>query len=114
MSPRWVNQQEPAVPLAATLVPTDDEAATCLSRSLPWWLQACSSGCGGVQVAPSYWWPLSSGSPTRLWEFALQIFAPEVNIRVDLLLFHPILLITGVLGFAFGLASRKGERGPGS
>jgi hypothetical protein len=42
-----------------------------------------------------------------LWEFALQIFAPEVNIRVDLLLFYPILLITGVLGIAFGLASRR-------
>jgi hypothetical protein len=42
-----------------------------------------------------------------LWEFALQIFAPEVNIRVDLVLFHPILLITGVLGHAFGLASRE-------
>ena len=49
-----------------------------------------------------------------MWEFALQIFAPEVNIRVDLLLFYPILLITGVLGFAFGLGSRKGEPGPGS
>ena len=49
-----------------------------------------------------------------LWEFALQIFAPEVNIRVDLLLFYPILLITGVLGLAFGLASRKGDSQPGS
>jgi hypothetical protein len=49
-----------------------------------------------------------------LWEFALQIFAPEVNIRVDLLLFYPILLITGVLGLAFGLASRKGDSEPGS
>jgi hypothetical protein len=33
----------------------------------------------------------------------------EVNIRVDLLLFYPILLITGVLGLAFGLASRKSD-----
>jgi hypothetical protein len=49
-----------------------------------------------------------------LWEFALRIFAPEVNIRVDLLLFYPILLITGVLGLAFGLASRKGDSEPGS
>jgi hypothetical protein len=49
-----------------------------------------------------------------LWEFALQIFAPEVNIRVDLLLFYPILLITGVLGIAFGLASSKGGSDPGS
>ena len=49
-----------------------------------------------------------------LWEFALQIFAPEVNIRVDLLLFYPILLITGVLGIAFGLASRKSDSEPGS
>jgi hypothetical protein len=49
-----------------------------------------------------------------LWEFALQIFTPEVNIRVDLLLFYPILLITGVLGLAFGLASRKGDSEPGS
>lgn len=49
-----------------------------------------------------------------LWEFAFQIFAPEVNIRVDLLLFYPILLITGVLGIAFGLASRKGGSDPGS
>jgi hypothetical protein len=49
-----------------------------------------------------------------LWEFALQIFAPEVNIRVDLVLFHPILLITGVLGHAFGLASREGGSEPGS
>ena len=31
-----------------------------------------------------------------LWEFALQIFTPEVNIRVDLLLFYTIVLITGV------------------
>ena len=46
-----------------------------------------------------------------LWEFALQIFAPEVNIRVDLLPFYPILLISGVLGIAFGLASRKSESG---
>ena len=38
-----------------------------------------------------------------LWEFALQIFAPEVNIRVDLLLFYPILLITGV--FRLGRAA---------
>jgi hypothetical protein len=49
-----------------------------------------------------------------LWEFALQIFAPEVNIRVDLLLFYPILLIAGVLGLAFGLTSRKGDSEPGS
>jgi hypothetical protein len=49
-----------------------------------------------------------------LWEFALQIFAPEVNIRVDLLLLYPILLITGVLGLAFGLASRRGDSEPGS
>ena len=49
-----------------------------------------------------------------LWEFALQIFAPEVTIRVDLLLFYPILLVTGVLGIAFGLASRKSESGSGS
>ena len=49
-----------------------------------------------------------------LWEFALQIFTPEVNIRVDLLLFYPIVLITGVLGLAFGLASRKGDSEPGS
>jgi hypothetical protein len=49
-----------------------------------------------------------------LWEFALQIFAPEVNIRVDLLLFYPILLITGVLGLAFGFASRKSDSEPGS
>ena len=49
-----------------------------------------------------------------LWEFALLIIAPEVNIRVDLLLFYPILLITGVLGLAFGLASRKGGAEPGS
>jgi hypothetical protein len=49
-----------------------------------------------------------------LWEFALQIFAPEVNIRVDLLLFYPILLITGVLGLAFGLASKRGDSEPGS
>jgi hypothetical protein len=49
-----------------------------------------------------------------LWEFARQIFAPEINIRVDLLLFYPILLITGVLGLAFGLASRKGESEPRS
>ena len=48
-----------------------------------------------------------------LWEFALQIFAPEVNIRVDLLLFYPILLITGVFGIAFGLASRKSDSEPG-
>ena len=48
-----------------------------------------------------------------LWEFALQIFASEVNIRVDLLHFYPILLITGVLGIAFGLASRKGDSEPG-
>ena len=44
-----------------------------------------------------------------LWEFA-----PEVTIRVDLLLFYPILLVTGVLGIAFGLASRKSESGSGS
>ena len=49
-----------------------------------------------------------------LWEFALQIFAPEVNIRVDLLLFYPILLITGVLGLASGIVSRKGDSEPGS
>jgi hypothetical protein len=49
-----------------------------------------------------------------LWEFALQILAPEVNIRVDLVLFYPILLITGVLGLAFGLASSKGDSEPGS
>ena len=49
-----------------------------------------------------------------LWEFALQIPAPDVNIRVDLLLIYPILLITGVLGLAFGLASRKGDSEPGS
>jgi hypothetical protein len=49
-----------------------------------------------------------------LWEFALLIFPPELNIRVDLLLFYPILLITGVLGMAFGFASRKGESGSGS
>jgi hypothetical protein len=33
---------------------------------------------------------------------------------LDLLLFYPILLITGVLGIAFGLASRKSESGSGS
>lgn len=49
-----------------------------------------------------------------LWEFVLQIFIPEVNTRVDLLPLYPILLITGVLGIAFGLASKKGESEPGS
>ena len=38
----------------------------------------------------------------------------EVNIRVDLLPPYPILLITGVLGLAFGLASRKGGSEPES
>jgi hypothetical protein len=66
------------------------------------------SGRAIVLVAAIVW----LGYP--LWEFALQIFAREVNIRVDLLLFYPILLITGVLGLAFGLASRKGDSEPGS
>jgi hypothetical protein len=49
-----------------------------------------------------------------LREFVLQIFIPEVNIRVDLLPLYPILLITGVPGLAFGLASKRGGSEPGS
>jgi hypothetical protein len=49
-----------------------------------------------------------------LWEFAVQIFSPEANIRVDLLLFHPILLIAGVIGLGLGIGSGKRESRPGS
>ena len=49
-----------------------------------------------------------------LWEFALQIFTPEVNIRVDPLPFCPILPIIGVLGLAFGLARETLTLSPGS
>jgi hypothetical protein len=49
-----------------------------------------------------------------LWEFAVQIFSPEANIRVDLLLFYPILLIAGVIGLGLGIGSGKRESKPGS
>jgi hypothetical protein len=49
-----------------------------------------------------------------LWEFAVQIFSPEANIRVDLLLFYPILLIAGVIGLGLGIGSGKRESRPGS
>jgi hypothetical protein len=48
-----------------------------------------------------------------LWEFAVQIFSPEANIRVDLLLFYPILLIAGVIGLGLGIGSGKRESRPG-
>jgi hypothetical protein len=48
-----------------------------------------------------------------LWEFAVQIFSPEANIRVDLLLFYPILLIAGVIGLGLGIGSGKRESKPG-
>ena len=81
-------------------------------RSRPWWSRTCSSSCGDALVAPWCWWPLSSGSPTRLWEFALQIFIPQVNIRVDLLLFYPILLITGSLVSRLALPRERVTLGP--
>jgi hypothetical protein len=49
-----------------------------------------------------------------LWEFAVQIFSPEANIRVDLLLFYPILLIAGVIGLGLGIGSGRRESRPGS
>jgi hypothetical protein len=49
-----------------------------------------------------------------LWEFAVQIFSPEANIRVDLLLFYPILLIAGVIGLGLGIGSGKRESKPGN
>jgi hypothetical protein len=49
-----------------------------------------------------------------LWEFAVQIFSPEANIRVDLLLFYPILLIAGVIGLGLGIGSGKRASKPGS
>jgi hypothetical protein len=48
-----------------------------------------------------------------LWEFAVQIFSPEANIRVDLLRFYPILLIAGVIGLGLGIGSGKRESRPG-
>ena len=44
-----------------------------------------------------------------LWEFAVQIFTPESNIRADLVIFYPILFLAGVIGLLFGLSPRKPE-----
>lgn len=49
-----------------------------------------------------------------LWEFGVQIFTPEANIRVDLLFSYPILLIALALGLWFGLRSRKSGAKPGT
>jgi hypothetical protein len=40
-------------------------------------------------------------------QLVLQIFTPEVNIRVDLPLYYPILLITGVLDLGLALPRER-------
>jgi hypothetical protein len=44
-----------------------------------------------------------------VWESAVQIFTPEANIRADLLLIYPTLLIGTLIGFLLKPASAAGR-----
>ncbi len=52
-------------------------------------------------------WPTVTWAAWALWELAIVLFSPEADIRVDLLLIVPLVLIASVIGILMLFVPRK-------
>lgn len=52
-------------------------------------------------------WPATGWALWAIWEFLVVIFTPEADIRVDLLLIIPLVLILSAVGLVMLFVKRK-------
>ena len=65
------------------------------------------SRSNGVAKPGALLWPALAWALWAVWEFLVQRFTPEANIRVDLLLILPVVLVVSLVGIVLLFIRRK-------